>query len=198
MAISRDRIEDLWMSGEHDLLARQLAGRRSEWSAHAVDRVRATPCAAALGVLTLLELGDPPTSKLVHEMGRALVACQDGLGCWENPWVTALVLRALGQAELDAAAFARGLAYLAANQQAAGGWTASPTEALHDTAFVLTMLGDVDEFRAAVDLPRAVRWYEEMQVRPGSKTVEPMLEATERQWAVALQRLEAPPASQLN
>ncbi len=189
MAIHREEIRKLWSEGRVDALARMLAERRSEWSAWSVDRVRSLSAAAALGILTLVEMGSGPGDPLVREMGAALLAAQDSLGGWENPWTTSLVLRALSAGEIDGAAFARGLAYLASTQEATGGWAGSDSAGLHDTAFVLTMLGDLADFRSAVDVGRAVDWYEAVQLAPSASRANGVVDAALRQWTVALQRV---------
>jgi hypothetical protein len=194
MAITRDRIESLWMQGELATLARELAERRTEWSAHSVDQVPVVPGAPSLGILTLLELGASPSDPLIVEMGAALAAGQDSSGGWDGPGSTALVLRALSEAGLEQACYARGLAFLSISQDRLGAWARDGERSFHETALVITMLGDRRDFRSAVDVDHAIEWYEEsrsegLDLPPGR------FEASERQWDVALQRIQGSDAA---
>ena len=188
VAITRERIETLWMRGELETLARELAERRTEWSAASVDRVPAVPGAAALGILTLHEGGSECADPLIQEMAAALQAGQEAQGNWGGPGSTALVLRSLACCGREQACYARGLAYLATSQSSAGTWPAADDGAGHDTAFVLTMLGDLEDFRDAVDVERAVEWYRDNRFER-DRVVPDLFDASEKQWSVALQRV---------
>lgn len=194
MSVSRERIETLWMNGNLQQLARELAERRTEWSVRAVDQVPVVPGAPALGILTLLEIGVSRKDPLVQEMGAALAAGQNCDGGWGDPGITALVLRALSLAELEQACYSRGLAYLSLAQDRGGAWSHRGERSHHETALVLTMLGDQPDFRSAVDVEQAIEWYQESRFEE-PEAVPSLFEASERQWHVALQRLQGQVAS---
>lgn len=194
MAINRERIESLWMQGELQTLARELAERRTEWSPLSVDQVPVVPGAPALGILTLLELGVSPQNPLVVEMGAALAAGQDSSGAWGGAGSTALVLRALGEAQLEMACYSRGLAFLAMTQDRVGAWSRNGERSLHETALVLTMLGDRSDFRSAVDVELAIEWYQDTR-EEGNDPMAGRFDSCERQWSVALQRLHGDEAA---
>lgn len=192
MAIDRIEIEKLWRGAAHGELARTLAARRTEWSAHFIDHVPEFPGAAALALLTLAEHGTSGQDPLVAELATSLIQGQCSEGGWGAPGLTALVMRALSQAGHGQVAYARGLAYLSNQQSSAGHWSSPGSDDSLETAFVLSMLGDLPDFQGAVDVERAIEWRQEQSVAPVPVTHD-LLESNEKQWGVALQRLDGMP-----
>jgi hypothetical protein len=192
MAIDRTEIEKLWKSAARAELARTLAARRTEWSAHFIDHVPEEPGAAALALLTLAEDGASGEDPLVEELASGLIQAQCSEGSWGGPGLTALVMRALSMAGHGQVAYARGLAYLSDQQHPAGNWSRSDTDDSLETAFVLSMLGDLPDFQGAVDVESAVEWRQE-HAEVGGPVAHEVLESTEKQWGVALQRLDGMP-----
>lgn len=192
MAIDRTEIEKLWRDAARAELARTLAERRTEWSAHFVDHVPEEPGAAALALLTLAERGIPPEDPLVQELAVGLVEGQCSEGGWGGAGLTALVMRALCMAGHGQVAYARGLAYLSDRQGTAGHWSSEGFDDSLETAFVLSMLGDLPDFQSAVDVERAIEWRQE-QADSGGPVTHDLLESNEKQWNVALQRLDGAP-----
>jgi hypothetical protein len=121
-------------------------------------------------------------------MAQALAVSQESSGNWGSPGVTAMVLRALHLSGLEQAAYSRGLAFLTLEQGREGAWSQKGSSSFHETAMVLTMLGDQDDFRTAVDVERAVEWYQETRY-DAPDIPAGLLESSERQWDVAMQRV---------
>jgi hypothetical protein len=192
MAIDRTEIEKLWRSAARAELARTLAARRTEWSAHFIDHVPEEPGAAALALLTLAESSTSGEDPLVRELASGLIQAQCSEGGWGGPGLTALVMRALSLAGHGQVAYARGLAYLSDAQSPAGYWHREGSDDSLETAFVLSMLGDLPDFQGAVDVERAIEWRQEQAVAGGPVTHD-VLESSEKQWGVALQRLDGMP-----
>lgn len=169
-------MQRLWNSGKYARLLDELIALRVEALAAAELAQRPYAAAAALALVRLDELNQPHAA-LCPTLLRAILAQQESDGGWGDVAVTALCLRALSLWHGHGLAIQRGMNYLAQLQQPAGIWPKIPIRRMAAdpllSAFVLLQLGDHEPFRAAVDFPAAVDWFDSHgpDIDPAAKTL---------------------------
>ncbi len=178
MPVTRDQIETLWKQSETAPMVRTLAQHTATWSTPILEQLPSDSGAPALGILSLLEMGHTHEDPLVRDMAKILAKKQGPAGDWGSLRNTALAMRALGLSGLEQGSFARGLAYLSLGQQIRGNWPSPPREErppledLKETAFVLSMLTDLEEFQEAVDVDLALQWSQVEEEKFSQKTAQ--------------------------
>lgn len=115
----------------------------------------------AAAMLVLMDGGVPHFSRALSEMKLYLMTMQNDDGGYGTTVETALVIKALRQADVWGAPVQRALDYMAGAQSPAGGWPLRPGEAAPPspmaTGYILATVGDLRPFRKSVNWSAALR-----------------------------------------
>lgn len=156
-------IERLWNAGSFQQLLRELLNGRPEGASTLAAEWNGAVPAAAMIMIRLDELTQSHVP-LYGRLVRFVLAAQEGDGGWGDPALTALCLRALLAGRGQGAAIQRGMGYLASLQKDEGIWPKVPLRRMPadaiTSALVLLQLGGDEMFRNAVDLDRALDWFD--------------------------------------
>lgn len=156
------QIERDWESRAYaKLFAALIVARPEAGFRLGLDTSRPVP-AAALAIIRLDELSQSHV-KLYSKLIKTVLAAQEADGGWGDLLTTAFCLRALFCGNGNGGAIERGLAYLATLQKAEGIWPQVPIRRMpaepYLSALILYELADQADFRKAVRLDDAARWF---------------------------------------
>ncbi len=180
------QIDRLWSAKAYDRLLEQLISPRAEASDQLLSQLAGPLAAAGMAVIRLDELSQPFVP-LYSELIRMILNAQRPEGGWGDVITTAICLRALMCGNGNGESIQRGLEFVAGLQKPEGIWPNIPARRMpvdaFASAFVLARLGDMPAFRQAVDINRAIAWFEENEIA--------LDEQTRRLWMHAKRRIPA-------
>ena len=114
----------------------------------------------AAAMLTLMDQGVPHISRPLSEMKLYLMTMQGGDGGYGSTLQTALVIKALNEAEVGDSPVQRALEYMAKAQRPKGGWVPTPRAGAETspmtTGYIIAVAGDVRALRKTVNWSAAL------------------------------------------